>query len=169
MTSIYTRLRRKWHYACNDMRGMLRLNERLFRKGGTRIVTYHGICLSDPTKFNSIFVTLKTFEAHLNFYRKYCNIISLDDLYHQRLNKDRFNICITFDDGFANNYKYVLPLLNQYQVPATFFITAIREAGYDILWNDFLCLAQKYGPSTVEFAGEQFRKNRPGQYVAEQS
>ena len=164
---IYSKLRRKEKYALNDLRSMLGLNNHLFQHArGARIMIYHGICQADHTRFNSIFLTLKTFEAHLQFYKKYFHIISMDDYYEQRFSKECFNICITFDDGFANNYKYVLPLMNKYQVPVTFFITAIRDAGFDILWNDFFAIAQKYGPQKLQFSDEQFYKDRHGRYVS---
>lgn len=116
-------------------------------------------------RFNSLFLKVKTFEAHLRFYKKYYNVISLDDFYQQRFSKDKFNICLTFDDGFANNYQYVLPLLQQYKAPAAFFITGVRDAGYDILWNDFLSIVTKYGPETLEYKDERYIKNN-GRYVS---
>src|SRR5581483_646222 len=51
--------------------------------------------------------------------------------------------------------------------PATFFITAIREAGYDILWNDFLGIIGKYGPNELLFKGMRFTKGRFNRYVSE--
>jgi len=134
---------------------------------GARIIIYHGICLEDHTRFNNIFLKLSTFEAHLKFYKQHFNVVSLDDFYQRRFSNDRYNICITFDDGFANNYKYVLPLLEQYQLPATFFVTGIREAGFDILWNDFLGIVSKYGPEKLEYNNQQFRKNNWNKYVSE--
>src|SRR5260221_13248063 len=137
-SNIHSKFLRKWKNIRNDMRGLLRMNEHLFLHArGSRILIYHGICQSDHTRFNSIFLRYKTFEKHLQFLKKYFHVISLNDFYNQRFSEERFNICISFDDGFANNYKYVLPLMNKYQVPVTFFITGIRHAGYDILWNDF--------------------------------
>src|SRR4051794_7324586 len=122
-TKIYSKLHGKWKYAINDLSGKLGLNKQLFQEArGARIIIYHGVCRSDHTRFNSIFLTLKTFEKHLQFYKKYFHIVSLNDYYNQRFGDERFNICITFDDGFANNYKYVLPLMDKYQVPVTFFI-----------------------------------------------
>ncbi len=132
---------------------------------GARIVLYHGICQDDPTRFNYIFLRKKTFEGHLRFYKENFNVISLDDFYNKRFSNDRFNICITFDDGYANNYKYVLPLLQQYEMPAAFFITAIRGAGYDILWNDFLAILSRYGPEKLTYRDERFIKKR-GRYVS---
>jgi len=164
---IESRIRGKVKYAFNDLRGIFGLNKQLFQNTrGARIIIYHGICQADHTRFNSIFLTLKTFETHLQFYKKYFHLISLNDYYEQQFSNDRFNICITFDDGFANNYKYVLPLMSKYSVPVTFFITAIRDVGYDILWNDFLSIAQKYGPQKFQFNNEQFCKDRYGRYVS---
>ena len=138
-----------------------------FKKAkGARILVYHGICAGDHLRFNSLFITLETFDAHLQFYKKHFNIVSLDDFYQQRFSDERFNICLTFDDGFANNFKYVLPLLKRYGIPATFFITGIRDAGYDILWNDFLTIGSKSGPGKIVFREEEFVKNRLGRYVS---
>ena len=169
-TKIHSKIRRKWNYAINDLHGITGMNEQFFRNAkGARIVLYHGICQTGHTHFNSIYLRLKTFETHLQFYRNYFHTISLDDYYNQKFSKQRFNICITFDDGFANNYKYVLPLMNKYQAPVTFFITAIRNAGYDILWNDFLVLAQKYGPSQFQFSNDQFYKDKHNRYISKQN
>ncbi len=93
-------------------------------------------------------------------------LFSPDDFYRQQFSDKKFNICLTFDDGFANNYKYVLPLLEQYQVPATFFVTGIRDAGYDILWNDVLSIAYKYGPAKLTLGNEEFIKGSDKKYIS---
>jgi peptidoglycan/xylan/chitin deacetylase (PgdA/CDA1 family) len=56
-------------------------------------------------------------------------------------------------------------LLQQYQMPATFFITGARDAGYDILWNDFLGIISLYGPQRLTFKDEHYAKNRYRKYV----
>jgi peptidoglycan/xylan/chitin deacetylase (PgdA/CDA1 family) len=151
----------------NQIRRVLGLNKKLFRDArGARIVIYHGICQDNPTLINSLFVTAGNFERHLQFYNRYFNIVSLDDYFAGRFRNDRFNICITFDDGFANNYRYVLPLIEKYQIPITFFITAIRQAGYDILWNDHLALLQKFGPSQLSFENNSYSRDRHRRYLS---
>jgi peptidoglycan/xylan/chitin deacetylase (PgdA/CDA1 family) len=164
----------KYYHVRSRLRGLPRdfawhlgLNRNFVKKArGGRILLYHGICKSQPLQFNTLFLKLRSFEEQLRFYKKYFNIISLDDYYDQRFSKERFNICLTFDDGFANNYQYVLPLLEQYEVPAAFFITGIREAGYDILWNDVLSIANKYGPEKIIFGKEEYFKGRDGKYIS---
>ena len=132
---------------------------------GSRIMVYHGVCTDDPLKFNTLFITKKRFEAHLKIYKEYFNPISLDDYYAGLFSTEKFNICLTFDDGFANNHHYVLPLLQQYKIPATFFITAIRAAGQDILWNDFLSIAGHYGPKKITFKREVYHKDKHNKYI----
>jgi peptidoglycan/xylan/chitin deacetylase (PgdA/CDA1 family) len=151
--------RRKADYLRRDICALLGLTAHSFKTArGARIVVYHGICRQQPLRFNNIFLTRDAFEEHLRFYNQYFNLVSLEDYYQQRFDKNRLNICIHFDDGHATNYTEVLPLLHQYNAPAAFFITAIREAGYDILWNDFLGMLTKYGPKQLSFRGQTFRK-----------
>ena len=167
---IGSKLRRESSYLRKDVNHLLRLDERFFKNArGSRILVYHGICLKDHTKYNPIFLKLKTFEQHLALYKKYFNIISLDDYYLQNFDRNKFNVCLTFDDGFANNHKYVLPLLKKYQIPATFFVTAIRDAGHDILWNDLLGIVSKYGPNEMDYKNEPFYKGKHDKYISNKS
>jgi peptidoglycan/xylan/chitin deacetylase (PgdA/CDA1 family) len=152
--------RRKGIYAYHDIRDLLGRPHSFKSARGARIVVYHGICQSDHLRFNNIFLTQKTFEEQLKLFKKYFNVVSLDDYYAGRFSDDRFNICIQFDDGYSNQLHYALPLLEQYELPAGFFITAIREAGYDILWNDFHGLLCRFGPKELQFRGERFRKKQ---------
>ncbi len=159
---------RQFKYLQNDFRHATGLNRSAFRgaKGGVRIITYHGICQNDPLRFNASFTDARTLEKHLRFYNQHFNIISLDDYLAGNIRKDRFNVCLTFDDGHHNNLKYALPLLEQYKAPATFFITGIRQAGYDVLWNDFLAVFSRSGPDRITYKGEPFRKNRWNHYIS---
>lgn len=158
---------RKYNHCRVDLSALSGSSRHFYRNArGARILVYHGICRQDHTRFNSLFLKERTFEAHLQYFQRYFNLVSLEDYYQQRFRNDRFNICITFDDGFANNYSYVLPLLEKYQVPAAFFITAVREAGYDILWNDFMSILHRYGPPTLDYNGRMYRKNRHRKYMA---
>lgn len=157
--STFSIWRRKAEYLYHDALTLPGIHPRLFSSArGARIIVYHGLCQQDHLRFNNIFLLRKTFEAHLRLFKEHFHVVSLDDYYQQRFREDRLNICIHFDDGFANQLHHVLPLLEQYRLPASFFITAIREAGYDILWNDFLGLLNRYGPEQLVFRDEPFRK-----------
>ncbi len=165
--AIGEKINRRATYLGRDIGHAFNLHEQFFKNArGSRILVYHGLCERDHTRFNPIFLTKSIFEEHLKLYQKYCNVISLDDYYIGNFSDSKFNICLTFDDGYANNYKYVLPLLRKYKMPATFFITAIRHAGYDILWNDFLNIVSKYGPKNIWYKFDQYYKGRYGHYIS---
>jgi peptidoglycan/xylan/chitin deacetylase (PgdA/CDA1 family) len=160
-SKIRLKLSRKFKGYRRDVRYFLGLDKAFYKNArGSRILIYHGICQHDHTRFNPIFLTAKTFETHLKLYKKHCNVVSLDDYYKGNFSNDKFNVCLTFDDGFANNYKYVLPLLEKYQIPATFFITGITNEGYDILWNDFLGIISKYGPQNITYKKQQYYQGK---------
>jgi peptidoglycan/xylan/chitin deacetylase (PgdA/CDA1 family) len=169
-SKIRSKLSRRLKGYKRDVRYYLGLDKALYKNArGSRILIYHGICKEDHTRFNPIFLTAKTFEAHLKLYKKHCNVVSLDDYYKGNFSDEKFNICLTFDDGFANNHKYVLPLLEKYQIPAAFFITGITNEGYDILWNDFLGIVSKYGPQNVTYKNQQYYKGKYDLYYATDS
>jgi len=168
LRDTWSKINREFTYARRDASSMLGLEKSFFKKArGSRILIYHGLCKKNHTKFNPIFLTAGMFEAHLQFYKEYFNVVSLDQFYAKDFSNEKFNVCITFDDGFANNFDYALPLLEKYKMPATFFITAIREAGYDILWNDFLSIVSYYGPQNLNYQQKQFFKNNFGRYAEE--
>ena len=167
LQKISARAVRSTIYLSRDLQHAMGLGNGIYKSArGNRIILYHGVCNSEPLKFNTLFITKKTFEAHLKFYKKHFNVVSLDDYYAQKFSNDKFNICLTFDDGFANNHKYVLPLLQQYQVPATFFITAITSEGHDVLWNDFISIFGKYGPDKIAVSNKTYIKNRHNKYIS---
>jgi len=167
INKIGSKLKRKGNYLLRDISHSLGLYTDFYSHArGCRIVIYHGVCMRDHTKFNPIFLTLKTLRQHFKLYKKHFNVVSLDDYYEQKFSNEKFNICLTFDDGFANNYKYVLPLLNEFKIPATFFITAVRALGHDILWNDFLGIAGKYGPDEIVYKNEPYFKGTYNKYVS---
>ena len=163
---ILLKARRKARYMQGNISHFIGADKSYYESArGSRILAYHGVCQTEPTKFNTLFITRQTFEEHLKYYKKYFNVVSLDEYYLEQKSTGKFNICLTFDDGFANNYNYVLPLLQQYQIPATFFVTAISAAGFDILWNDMLSIAGICGPKQLVFKNQTYHKNRINHYT----
>ena len=56
--------------------------------------------------------------------------------------------CITFDDGYADNYQVALPILAHHQLTATFFI-ATGFMGGGRMWNDSLIETIRSSPLPV--------------------
>ncbi|GHU08821.1 polysaccharide deacetylase [Betaproteobacteria bacterium] len=56
-------------------------------------------------------------------------------------------VAITFDDGYANGHQLALPILQRYQLSATFFVaTANLDGG--LMWNDMLIEAVRHAPGS---------------------
>ncbi|MEM6687600.1 MAG: polysaccharide deacetylase family protein, partial [Bacteroidota bacterium] len=65
----------------------------------------------------------------------------------KKFKKNILNIAITFDGGYANNYKYAVPILEKYNVPASFFITTIHEKA-PCIWTDYVDIVSYHTEKT---------------------
>ncbi len=66
----------------------------------------------------------KSFKKQVNFLKKKFNIINQDNLIEILNNKKipkKPSILLTFDDGFSDHYKYVLPYLSKKKLSGIFF------------------------------------------------
>ncbi|SFP59555.1 Peptidoglycan/xylan/chitin deacetylase, PgdA/CDA1 family [Nitrosomonas cryotolerans] len=100
------------------------------------IVIYHRVLL-EPDRLLGGREDKASFELHLSYLTRYFNVLSLPDaiLGLRRGTLPSRALCITFDDGYADNAEVALPILKQYGVPATFFIAAGCING-GRMWND---------------------------------
>jgi peptidoglycan/xylan/chitin deacetylase (PgdA/CDA1 family) len=87
------------------------------------ILMYHRVGEPDLDPW-SLHVTRKNFQEQMEILRKYANPISLRELAQaqQKGKVPRRSVVITFDDGYADNLYNAKPILERYDIPATFFI-----------------------------------------------
>lgn len=57
-------------------------------------------------------------------------------------------VLVTFDDGYRNNLHHAVPILLQYGIPATFFLTAAHIGQNRLLWPTEVYRAILYWPSS---------------------
>lgn len=99
-----------------------RINK-IFRKT-VPILLYHRIdnISNDPIMLT---VSPETFEEHIKYINKFYKPISLTELINRIKNKSLKGdeICVTFDDGYKDNFINALPILEKYNTPATIFVT----------------------------------------------
>jgi peptidoglycan/xylan/chitin deacetylase (PgdA/CDA1 family) len=142
--------------------GVLRFKK---QKGRKCILMYHGIDLFENKEYNSRFFSAVNFEKHIEYYKKHFKIVSLADFFESKnLSNSRLNVAITFDDGYLNNLKYALPILEKHQAPATFFITGLNNNNDNILWSDLLDICSPKINSSIQFNGRTFEKNSTGKF-----
>ena len=125
------------------------------------ILMYHRVAdlRYDPWQ---LAVSPALFEQQLRVIRQQWNPLSLSEL-TQSLTAgsvpDR-SVVLTFDDGYIDNFTQAKPLLEQYQIPATFFITTNTCEQQTPFWWDELqviLLASKRLPEQIRLtiAGEE--------------
>lgn len=81
--------------------------------------------------------TVDQFDWQMELISRYMTPLSLHDalimLEGNRLPDNA--VCVTFDDGYADNAIYALPILKKWGIPATVFVsTGFLDGG--IMWND---------------------------------
>jgi peptidoglycan/xylan/chitin deacetylase (PgdA/CDA1 family) len=99
-------------------------------RGKVAILMYHRILADDDVACETgqpgLYVRVSTFRRHLEWLRKYYEIIPLAGLLAAPdllPGGGRKSYCIiTFDDGWLDNYRHAFPLLRQFGVPATIFV-----------------------------------------------
>jgi peptidoglycan/xylan/chitin deacetylase (PgdA/CDA1 family) len=134
---------------------------------GERILVFHGIDKDGKTCYNSRFFSLKYFESFISFISENYNIISLDDYNAKKFKPNTLNLALSFDDGYLNNFKYALPVLEKYKIPASFYITTIHE-NKKYLWADFLDLVSFYSEKDeVIFLDLKYTKTKKNEFVCD--
>jgi len=90
--------------------------------GRVVVLCYHSI---HPTKIFSS-ATPALLSQHLRWLKDQCELIPFGRIMEAARSSDgsRPRVAITFDDGYADNYEWAFPLLQEYAVPATFFLTS---------------------------------------------
>jgi len=80
---------------------------------------------------------IKRFNKQMKWIKRFYNVLDLADAVSKLL-MDQLPpraLCITFDDGYKDNYQNALPILEKHELTATFFVaTGFLNGG--IMWND---------------------------------
>lgn len=89
------------------------------RRSGVAVLCYHSVG-TDPR------CPTELFRGHLEWLREHCTVVPFSALpRHADVHDEpRPAVAITFDDGYRDNYEHAFPLLEEYGLPATFFVTA---------------------------------------------
>ena len=125
---------------------------------GLCILMYHGIDRTEDTRFNERFFSVQHFEEHIAYLSQHTHILNDHEFATKALHPDKLNVLLTFDDGYANNYRYALPVLEKYQAHAYFFITGMAGNRTPVLWADAVDIvaANAADGSTLELDGHKF-------------
>lgn len=117
------------------------------------VLMYHSISDTKTDPWD-ICVSPGLFEEHIQFLQLHFKVISITELIEQLLNNDipENAVCVTFDDGYADNYVHAKPVLEKYNCAATFFIpTAFINNKHPFWWDvlELIFLQQKKLPALL--------------------
>ena len=113
------------------------------------VLNYHRV-MPIHTFWNEQVLDVGVFEQQLQQLKRFFRVLSLEQaLQLAAAGKVPTNaVVITIDDGFADCYDHIFPLLQRYQLPATFFIsTQGLQQGY--LWENQIANAILQAPVEI--------------------
>ena len=86
------------------------------------ILFYHRVADDHPNPWT---MSRQDFKIQIDWLQDNFDIVSLEECQHRILKRGnhRPTLSITFDDGYAENCEYALPLLVERRIPATYFVT----------------------------------------------
>ena len=109
------------------------------------ILMYHGVTDQPINLWTQVHID--RFREQMKFIKENCHPIALKELVQARKEKivlPEYSVCVTFDDGFQNNFTTAYPVLKEYNIPATIFVTTSfvdktgKYNGY--IWTDYILI-----------------------------
>ncbi len=127
---------------------------------------YHGVMSDKSTVDNGDWLQVKAheFKAQMAWLKKHYDVCTLESiLKNQDTPTQKPRAVITFDDGYANNYQYAYPILQEFELPATIFITTGMIGSNKLFWWDKVHLAThgKMSPDTRRAFEERCKQLEP--------
>ncbi len=96
---------------------------RLFSKTPTvTVVLYHRV--SDEFR-DSLTTGVEQFDRQMTLISRYCHPLTIEQVINGQLplHTSKPLVCVTFDDGYKDNYSNAVPLLLRHRIPAAFFVS----------------------------------------------
>jgi peptidoglycan/xylan/chitin deacetylase (PgdA/CDA1 family) len=98
-----------------------------WRRQRLLILAYHGVALTDEHIFNgSQFISADLFRDRLELLRRSkCAVLPLGEAVERLYRNDLPDraVAITFDDGLSDFYRRAFPLIQEFEVPVTLYLT----------------------------------------------
>lgn len=122
----------EWNVICNEV-----LFDSVTPQKNIAVLMYHRV-IDTNYNFWKLNVSPVTFEKHIKYISENYEVLRLEEEWDNHVEADRKYVVITFDDGYVDNYKYALPILEKYHVPATIFVSTDLIDTNEMYWWDEL-------------------------------
>jgi peptidoglycan/xylan/chitin deacetylase (PgdA/CDA1 family) len=120
------------------------------RSGSLLVLIFHRV-LAQPDALLSDEPDARAFAEQMDVVKAFFNVIGLQEAV-ERLKSGSLPpraVCITFDDGYANNVEVAAPILAARGMTATFFISTGFMDG-SRMWNDTIIEALRSAPAELD-------------------
>lgn len=142
LPSVVRRIRNRYELSASNEAGGGRRTFRKRNEPSGRILYFHRVNDDNDPFFPAISTSL--FEREMAFLRKHHTVVSLSELLERLAGPvSEPLVAITFDDGYRDNYLNAFPILDQYGLPATIFLTTGSMDSDEPLWFERLALGFK--------------------------
>ncbi len=118
-------------------------------RGRLTIVMYHRV-LGQPDVLAPYTPTAEVFDCHMETLANGFNVLPLSEAIDRLVKRSLppRAACITFDDGYRDNFTVASPVMQRYGLPSTIFVsTGFLDGGR--MWNDSVIEAVRRAPGTV--------------------
>lgn len=147
-SSVAFRLLRDVARKLSYQSGALSLYHKVRNRQVLTVAMFHRVLKRDDPRWETALYSWTlpddVFDECLTFFRRHYALVKLDDV-KASLEGTRplppRSLLITFDDGYADNSEYALPLLRKHRVPATVFISSDVIGRNERLWTEDLLWA----------------------------
>lgn len=124
-----------------DLNGRL---PRLRQRPGVpfQILIYHRVnATRDPLQLDALHVV--QFERQMAHLARHYRVMPLSEVSRKAETGDLPPrvVCVTFDDGYRDNFVHAFPILRKHAIPATIFLTTGGIGTGELLWHDQVLMA----------------------------
>ena len=135
------------------------------RNPALTILAYHRVMPTDtldsyPFDQELISATPAQFDSQMRYLREYRHPVSLNDVIAHVEHGHPLPpnaVAVTFDDGFADTYRYAFPILQRYRIPATIFVsTGYVESGEPFWFELTSYLVYRLAPHSLELQDDTY-------------
>jgi peptidoglycan/xylan/chitin deacetylase (PgdA/CDA1 family) len=132
--------------------GFSYLYSRIVKRGAT-ILVYHSV--GNDASFNDNYIPTSRFYEQIEYLKTNYRVLPLSDLISLQSQKSenmRDMVAITFDDGYKDNFTNALPILRQFGLKATFFITTCVLSGRALFYDEIQAVLNNSKRNSIHIA-----------------
>ncbi len=110
----------------------------------TLFLMYHGIAHDAEEIESSTIVREGAFRRQMEYLKENFDCLSIEEALDRTGHQaKRLGVVVTFDDGYQNNLKIALPILEEGGIPAIIYVTTGNVCERQLFWSDKIWIAAR--------------------------